>query len=162
MPAYLTVAEFKTRTVMPGAYVDELESAAPGFLAAMLADQSSWIDDRLRKRYAVPFAAPYPTTVQRWLVRLGTVEAYLRRGWGAQDEQAQMIQAQAGDARDEVREAANSETGLFDLPLRADTTDSGIARSGPLVYSEQSPYVYNDRQVDVGRQEDQNRGGTGG
>ena len=162
MAAYLTVAAFKDLSVMPGEFVDELQTRYAGFLDAQLAYWSSWIDSKLRKRYAVPFASPYPTAVTGWLARIVTQRAWLRRGVGAQDEQWRTIEQEATDARAEVNEAADSEKGLFDLPLRADTSESGISKSGPLAYSEQSPYVWTDQQVDVGRQEDQSRRGSGG
>ena len=49
----------------------------------------------------------------------------------------------------ELKEAADAEKGLFELPLRAtDTTGSAINAGGPMGYSEQSPYTWTDRQYD--------------
>jgi hypothetical protein len=162
MSAYLTVAGFKNLSVMPASYVDGLETQAPGWVDAQLAYWSGWLDSRLRKRYAAPFAAPYPQAVQGWLARIATERAWLRRGVDPQDEQWQAIRADAEEAKREVLEAANGEIGLFELPLRGDTHASGIAGAFGHVYSEASPYVGFDEHSRAGRREDGNRGGTGG
>jgi hypothetical protein len=147
--AYLTVAEFRTRTVMPGEDVDLLEAACPGFLAANLEDVTSWIDSRLRKRYAVPFAAPVPNIVLRWLTKIVTLEAYKRRGFNGTSEQDREIIADRDKAEAEVKEAADSSEGKFDLPLRQDLqTSSAISQGGPFGYSEAGPYSWMDRQVE--------------
>lgn len=162
MAAYLTLAKFKTLTVMPGSFVDAIETASPGWTDAQLAYWSDWIDSRLRKRYAVPFVAPVPSTVEGWLMRIVTVRCYLRRGVDPTDQQYADIKADDVAARDEIREAADSDTGLFDLPLRADLTNvSGISQGSPRTYSEQSPYAWTDVQGQAGRQQDENgNGGT--
>jgi phage gp36-like protein len=162
MPAYLTAAEFKLLTPMPASDVDALESAAPGWLAAQLEQSSADIDARLRKRYAVPFGSPAPHAVRGWLARIVTRRAYLRRGVDPTDPQFAEIVKDAEQAVLEIAEAANGETGLFDLPLRADTTATGITKGGPLGYSEQSPYVAFDRQGEIGRSEDAAGRGTSG
>lgn len=162
MTAYLDLAGFKGLTLMPSSYVDELEVAEPGWLDKQLAYWSSWIDARLAKRYAAPFASPYPTAVTGWLARLVTLRAMLRRGLDANDAQFETYQGDHDSAKAEVEEAANSETGLFELPLRADTTTSGISRGGPLGYSEASPYVWTDVQREAGVREDVAGSGTGG
>lgn len=160
MSAYLTVPAFKNLSVMPGAYVDEIEAGQAGWLAAQLDYWSDWIDSRLRKRYSVPFASPYPGTVTGWLARIVTREAWLHRGVDAQDRQWETIEQDAKDAKVEVGEAADSDKGLFDLPLRDDTTASAIAKGTPRSYTEASPYAWTDEQGRVGHAEDRNRGGT--
>lgn len=147
---------------MPSEAVDELESVASGFLAAQLAAWSAWIDSRLSKRYATPFAAPFPIAVRMWLARIVTPRALQRRGVDANDEQYIDIRDDAKAAESEVLEAANSEVGLFDLPLRGDTTATGISRGGPLGYSETSPYVWTDIQRNAGIGEDRGGGGSYG
>lgn len=162
MPAYLTVAEFKNLTVMPSGDVDVLEAVAPGFLTAKLEAKSRWLDARLAKRYDAPFASPYPEAVKDWLARIVTLTAFLRRGVDATDEQFVEIKADAEKAEAEVLEAAESEKGLFELPLRADTTASGISKGGPFGYSEASPYVWTDRQRRAATDEDANGEGSYG
>lgn len=162
MAPYLTVAEFKARTVMPSVAVDEVEVISPGFVLARLTIESAGIDSRLRKRYAAPFAAPVPDVVLGWLVAVVTEQAYRKRGIDPTDEMAETYLEDAKRARDEILEAANSDEGLFDLPLRQDTTETGISQGGPYGYSEASPYVQADLQRDAGWAEDLNRRGTGG
>lgn len=143
---WINVAGFKLRSAMPAEDVDRLEAQYPGFLAAQLADEQAYIEDRLRKRYAVPFVAPYPTILVRWLVRLVTATAYERRGWNPSGMENERIGKAADDARAELKEAADSNEGLFDLPLRADAVGTGISQGGPYGYAEASPYVWTDRQ----------------
>ena len=154
MAAYLTVAEFRTRTIMPQQQVDALEVAEPGFLDSALLAGSDWINARLRKRYAAPFATPYPPVVLDWLTRMVTLQAYGKSGWspGSKSDEASIIDA-AKEAREEVKEAADSKEGLFDLPL--DTGDSSaVTKGGPLSYSETSPYRWTTLQGDTGQEED--------
>ena len=160
--AYLTTEQFKTRTLMPGDYVDAIELVDDGWTLIQLEEASAWIDARLRKRYAAPFDSPYPVAVLSWLTRIVTVRCYLKRGVEATDEQFLSIQQDAMDAKAEVLEAANGDGGLFDLPLRGDTTATGVSRGGALGYSERSPYVAGDIKRRVGRQEDSNGSGTYG
>lgn len=161
MPAYLDIHEFKLESTMSNASIDELEAVAPGFLARKLMTVSASIDARLSKRYAAPFQAPYPLAVVRWLASIVTREAYLKRGIDPNDlVWSSAVEPAATRAEAEVTEAANSEVGLFDLPLRADSSESGISKGGPLGYSEQSPYVWMDRQRRTARGEDSSGDGT--
>lgn len=160
--AYLTTSEFKTRSLIPSGYVDDIEAVDDGWTLIQLEEASAWIDSRLRKRYAAPFTSPYPVAVLSWLTKLVTVRCYLKRGVEATDEQFVSIQQDAMDAKAEIKEAADSNVGLFDLPLRSDTTATGIDRSGPWSYSEQSPYVGFSRQARTGRTEDGNGSGSYG
>ncbi len=162
MTAYLDLAGFKDLTVMPSEFSNAIETISPGWIDAQLAYWSMQIDARLSKRYATPFASPYPVALTGWLARIVTVRAWLRRGVDPNDQQFSEVKADADAAWAEIKEAADSNTGLFELPLRADTNASGVARGGPFGYSEQSPYVGFDIQRDVGRTEDSNRGGSYG
>jgi hypothetical protein len=162
MAAYLDVAAFQLRTVIPPEDIAAIEVRHPGWLAARLEGKSRWIDAQLRKRYRAPFAAPYPEAVLDWLCDIVTPIAYLKIGVRPTDEQYGDMRESATRAEQQIQEAANSETGLYDLPLRADTTESGIELGGPFGYSEQSPYVCADEQARVGRDEDRQGRGTGG
>ncbi len=158
--AYLTKEEFTERTLMPTSDVNALEAKEPGHIDALLEGWSRWIDARLRKRYAVPFEAPYPETVKEWLARLVTLRAYFKLGVDVNDEQYPSVQNDHNEAKEEIKEAANAVDGLFDLPLAPAVQTSGIVRGGPLVYSEASPYVAFDDQLAVGVAEDRARRGT--
>jgi Protein of unknown function (DUF1320) len=161
MPGYVTVARMKLLSTIPDAFVDEVEAASPGYTLAQLDYFSKWIDAQLAKRYAVPFLPPVPEVVEMWVVRVVTPRVWSKRGVNATDEQWQAVAKDDADARTEIELAANGNLGLYDLPLRADLPDqSGIARGGPLVYAEASPYVWTTRQAERGIHEDEQ--GTGG
>ncbi len=121
------------------------------FVDAELVTCSATINDRLRKRYDAPFAPPVPAIVLRWLVALVIPKLYEGRGWDPSDAQAQSLLEREQRALEEMREAADSETGLFDLPLRADTTKTGIVHGGPYGYSEPGPYDWIDVQRELVR-----------
>lgn len=158
---YLTLAEFKTRSTMPSEHVDRIEAASAGFTLAQIESVSRLdIDSRLRKRYAVPFSDPYPEAVKVWCARIVTLLCWERLGYDPTDQSMERATKAHDDAKAEIKEAANSNEGLFDLPLRADTTTTGISKAAPFGYSEQSPYVWADGQADVGRTEDANGRGT--
>jgi hypothetical protein len=159
--AYLTISEFKLRSVMPGEMIDEIEARQPGWVDAQLETWSRWMDSRLAKRYAVPFLDPIPETVKVWLAQVVTPRAFLRRGVVPTDEQQAMIFAELKSAEEQIKEAADSNEGLFDLPIKELAPwASGISKGGPFGYAEHSPYVQTDIQVQLARNEDINHRGS--
>lgn len=147
--AYLTVDEFKARTVMPARDVDDLQTRYPTFLTNLLEDWSAEIDARLAKRYDVPFdASSPPRVIQRWLTSLVTREAYLKRGVQATSDMDLLIIGQAEQAEKNLAEAANSEVGLFSLPIKQSAPNaSGVKKLFPRISSGSSPYDFIDEQV---------------
>jgi hypothetical protein len=57
------------------------------------------------------------------------------------DEQISEIIADGQRVLVELKEAADAKEGLYDLPLRADTTTSGISKPTVLTQSDPTPYV---------------------
>lgn len=149
--ADLTLEEFKARTVMPAVSVEELEALAPGWIATQIAMTASWIYSRLRKRYAVPFSDPVPEGFKSWIVAIVTAKAFQRYGVDPRDPQYADISSDRKLALDEIKEAADSKDGLFDLPARQDTASTGITQGLPLAYSEATPYDWTDVQADTVR-----------
>jgi hypothetical protein len=154
--SYLTVALFRTRSLMPGEDIDTLEVSQPGYLLAQLTAATARVDAQLRKRYAVPFAEPVPEIVLDWVTRKVTPRAYLKRGYNPSNDAsfAALLSSDAALADAEIAAAADAVSGLYDLPLRQDTTTSGISRGAPLGYSETSPYAWRDAQRTTGQGED--------
>lgn len=151
---YLDVAQFRIRTEMPDEDVNIVETRYPGFILARLREETGWINGRLSKRYAVPFQEPVSDIVLGWLTKMVTPSVYRKRGWNATSEQDQEIISAEKTAREEVKEAANSEEGLFELPPRDNRPDvSAVSAGGPLGYSEASPYTWTDRQQETARGE---------
>jgi len=166
MAAYLTVEEFKMRARLPPEYVDYVETCSRGFVQLTLELESAYIDGRLSKRYAVPFDPnlPAPLCVQRWLVDLVSLQVWLRRGLDATQMDADIYVNAAEAARNDLKEAADGDKGLWDLPLRVDAltpdTVSGIRKPKVRSYSETSPFVGQRIQRTRGREEDGNGRGT--
>lgn len=84
-----------------------------------------------------------------WLTALVTVDAYQKRGWNPDDEQAEQISDARKDALADLKEAAEAQNGLFDLPLKQDNPASAISQGGPYAYSEASPYAWVDAQQEA-------------
>lgn len=168
MAIYLTIDLFKGLTLIPSGQVDDVEKVTPGWVDNQLDYWARWIDSRLRKRYASPFAAhdaapdPTPTSIQGWLARIVTVRVMLKRGVDPDDMQYVTIAEDAAAAMLEILEAAKSDEGWFDIPLRTDEDGSAINRGNTRSYSEQSPYVFADDQESIGRSEDSAGRGTSG
>lgn len=160
MAGYLTLAQFKARTVMPPARVDQLEVDRPGYIDQQLEDWSRWLDAPLRKRYDAPFDSPYPKAVQAWLARLVTLFAYMGLGFDPTDAQGSLYEKDHDAAKAEILEAASAIDNPWDLPLKDSEKATGISKGATRGYSESSPYVAFDQQSATGRQEDSNRGGT--
>lgn len=160
--SYLDIDELAARTLAPPSIVygdffdptgewDDPDKEARreqwrAFVDASLVLESSRINARLRKRYDVPFDADVPEVIRGWLSAIMTPKLFRRRGVDMSDEQMQAVQADADTALAEIKEAADSADGLFDLPLKQTDTTSAVTKGGPLGYSEASPYTWTDRQ----------------
>lgn len=159
MAAYLTLDDFKVASVMRTEFIDEVVASQPGFIEKQLDFYTDHINSRLRKRYDVPFVAPIPSIIVSWLASLVTWPAYLKRGGDPTDKQWTEFRDAHTLARTEIKEAAESVDGLFDLPLRADLNQSALTAPKTRVYSETSPYAWTDAQQRDASNEDFNRNG---
>jgi hypothetical protein len=88
------------------------------------------------------------------------IQRELKRGVGPESSNIDEYKRLAAEALDEIKEAANAEGGLYDLPLRGDTNQSGITRGAARAYTETSPYVQLDVQAELGHGEDTSRYGS--
>lgn len=105
-------------------------------------------------------ATPVPEIVLGWLTTLVTVDEYTKRGANFQDPGLDWLKEALQTVLEEVKEAADSKDGLFDLPSSEDT-DSAVTTGGPLGCSDASPYAWQDRQACLGSAQDGNRGPSG-
>lgn len=161
--AYLTLDQFTLLSTIPAEFISAVEQRQPGYTEAQLEQWSHWIDAQLVKRYAVPFIEPFPAVVSGWLARIVTVKVWTKRGVDPEDEQWKEIKEDDSAARAEIAAAANSETGLYELPLKQELPRrDGVSQGFPKGYSEASPYVWADQQIERAAQEDSSRRGSGG
>ncbi len=163
---YLTLEGFRVRTLLGVGEVDFVEADSPGFTAARIAIHTSWMHQRLRKRYgaSLPFGSkgPVPEIILGWLCALVALDVMRKRGMNPSDPIAEMLTGDAARALEEIKEAADSEKGLFDLASVGEPDGgSNVTTGGPLFYSEGSPYVNQDKQAIQGRREDSGRNGSG-
>lgn len=113
-----------------------------------LNERSSKIRARLVKRYAVDFTDPGPTpdVVLSWLRDLVDHDVQEYVGGTPEGREDEWIAKRAEKADAEIKEAADAEKGLFELPLR--NTDllgnSAINQGGPYVRSYLTPHDVND------------------
>lgn len=136
MPSYLTFAEYKARSRLRASIIDAAGSAK---VEAWLSERSSKIRARLVKRYAVDFADPGPVAdvILGWLGALVDRDVQEYVGGPPEGREDEWIVKRADQAEAELKEAADSETGLFELPIRnTDPLGScGINKGGPVVES---------------------------
>lgn len=143
MPSYLTFAEYSARSRIRASLITQAGSAK---VEAWLAERSSKICARLVKRYAVDFTDPGPTpdVVLGWLGALVDHDVQEYVGGTPEGREDAWIVKRAEQADAEIKEAADSETGLFELPLR--NTDalgnSAINKGGPFVRKYLTPFKF--------------------
>jgi hypothetical protein len=100
-------------------------------------------------------ASPVPEIVLMWLTAYVTIDAFKRRGVNPQDPMIAEEIVARDQANADLKEASDTNTGLFDLPFNDDTNaGSGIAVGGPLGYSEASPYRGHDLTARRAHRED--------
>jgi hypothetical protein len=145
---YLTFATWKARSRWGSDDCNDIYAREPDKVDNALADVTEWINARLRKRYD---EAQLPTnrTILGWCRDIVDFEVFLFKGGNPSSMQDGLYKEKHDTAKAEILEAANAENGLFDLPLKQNVRDTGIAKGGPLVYSEASPYTWLDRQRDA-------------
>lgn len=101
---------------------------------------------------------PVPEVVLGWLTDLLNLDVLQKRGSMSPIDREPYEKA-AEKVYSDVELAANSKDGLFDLPVN-EVSDSNVRTGGPLMYTENSPYVSADQQACIGQQEDCQGGGS--
>lgn len=152
MGAYIDMDYVKSVGSMPPPDIDTVESIFPGTFVALELATRRMIDARLTKRYLTPFdfnGASVPEVVRWNQAQLVVAALFQKRGYNPGSAQDQIIQQNKVDALAWLKEAADSEAGLVELPLKEGTSpDSpGIVKASPLSTSDQTPYDWIDRQA---------------
>lgn len=161
---YLPFAEYKERSIFEESEIDEFFTRPN-----RVNTYSRWekgirgrkIDDKLRRRYAVPFGVVPPATepdpdivpeaVKEWLTAY--LDARLmraRRDPGSEAEAGDTDNTlEASEATAEIDRAANAnEPAHGELPLRADKPESsGVTKGGPMAVSFNTIYGHFDAQA---------------
>ena len=104
-------------------------------------------------------ATPVPECVLDWLTVLVTLDLYYKRGVNPQDPALVSLTERRTQVLAEVKEAADGNEGLFDLPT-SDDEQSAVSSGGPTGYTETSPYVSQSIRARTGRSEDARGRGT--
>jgi hypothetical protein len=102
---------------------------------------------------------PVPEIVLRWLVAFTDLDVMKRRYRQTNDAALEDFKAAAAAAAGDVKEAADSKDGLFDLPVN-EASDSAVTTAFPLGYSETSPYVWTTEQARTGITQDNQGSGS--
>lgn len=148
---YLPFDEYKERSIYEPAELDEF-FGRPGRVNTYSRWEKSLrsrkIDDKLRRRYVVPFGAipataepdpaKVPEAVKDWLTAyLDARVMRARRDPGAEAEAGDSDNTlEATEATKEIENAANADVPHPELPLRADAANKdGVSRGGPFVIS---------------------------
>ncbi len=138
MASPLSLATYKTITTIDGSLVDTCADKGKS-VQAWLDQKWAHIRARLVKRYAVDFITPgpVPEKIIEWLVVLVDIEVWKCVGGLPEGREDGWADKDRDRVYAEIKEAADAETGLFELPLRE--TDplgaSAINKGGPLVES---------------------------
>lgn len=162
---YLQFADYKERSTYEASELDTFFSGtrANTFAKWEKGIRGRKIDDKLRRRYAVPFGAVpstaepdpdlVPEAVKEWMVAY--LDARVMRA--RRDPNADAMEtagdsdntAESTEATAEIERAANAnEDPHGELPLRAtDPGSSGVVKGGPFIVSYQTPGDYYDQLV---------------
>jgi hypothetical protein len=143
---YLTFATWKARSRWSSADCDDIYAREQDKVDNALADVTEWINARLRKRYD---EAQLPTnrTILGWCRDIVDLEVFIIRGGNPSSAQDSLWVSKHDTAKAEIKEAADAKEGLFDLPLKQDSTSTGIAKGAPLGQAQAGPYTWLDEQA---------------
>jgi hypothetical protein len=101
-------------------------------------------------------ATPVPESFLDWLTVLVSNDVMWKRGTNPQDPAIVALTERRKQVLDEVKEAADSKDGLFDLPI-SDDEQSAISSGGPMGTSNASPYAWTTQTGNAGRAQDAGR-----
>lgn len=148
MSNYVTMQDVKDLGSMAPEDVDALEALYPGIVVRIATAVSGLFDARLAKRYAAPFIEPFPNALVFNVSRMVAWRLWIRRGFNPSSPIDTLLEKENLDAEAWLKEAADGDKGLVELPARQATPGEATAVNvgGPLGYSEPSPYQWLDVQ----------------
>ena len=152
MTDYVDIEFYKAHATLDEEDVNAFESQYPGRLAKLFATWSRYVDAFLRKVYVVPFVAPFPVEIRICVTRLVTSELKKIVGYRPGTSDKEVCDADVVLAMEFLKELRDAKDGRLELPLKNETPEAeGVAKGGPLFFSEQSPYDWTDAQVEAVR-----------
>jgi hypothetical protein len=151
MSQYLTANELDLYGCMPGEDREALEDQYPGITVAVIVGVSGVFDSMLSKRYGAPFETPYPDALKWNVAQVVAGRLMLKRGYNPESKQDSEIKEAHDLALQWLKDAADPEKGLVELPVKQinQPGNSAINSGAPLAYSEASPYTWTDRQREI-------------
>lgn len=127
--AYVSEADFRKSTRLAVAVVNSIDTERPDFIDVALSERSAELNARLRKRYNVPLTmAEVPTMVRRWVIVLVSYDVLTASGFPANGSEEPIV-AEYQLALEQIKETADTENGLYELPLYADETGHAEKRA---------------------------------
>lgn len=152
--AYVDIEYVQLIGTVPPQVLAAFHEANPGAVDAICESVSRMFDARLHKRYATPFAAPVPEALRFHVAQVVSYQIWLKVGYNPGSAQDEAIKTARDDALEWLKDAADSQAGTVELPVREAPVDgdtSAISRSRPLSYNEASPYTWTRRQAERAR-----------
>lgn len=147
MPAYLTLVQYRAITTLDGSIVD-LCVAKGKDVQRWLDLSSAHIRSRLVKRYLIDWTEvanqPVPDKIIEWLILLVDIPVCKCTGAVPEGRVDDWVREDEKRVNDELKEAADADNGLFELPLR-ETGPSAVYIGVPHVVASQMPWDYYDR-----------------
>jgi len=139
MAGYWDVDYLRTMGSVPGPVLAEFDEANPGRLLAIIESISRLMDSYLFKRYATPFAAPYPEVVKFHGTQIMSYQLRIIIGFDPGSQQDDQIVKARDAAFAWLEQAANARDGLVELPKRepdpGKQDTSGVARRKARAFS---------------------------
>jgi hypothetical protein len=150
MTSPLSLAEYKSITTINTSIVDVCAAKGKS-VQTWLNLKWAHVKSRLVKRYSVDFTAPgpVPEKIVEWLVVLVDIEVWKCVGGNPEGREDGWYDKDRDRVEAELKEAADADTGLFELPLRnTDPTGaSAVSKGGPLVESFNTVHGWFDAQA---------------
>lgn len=148
MPSPLSAASYRSTTTIPGSLVDRCASSGKS-VQTWLNIHWSHIKTRLVKRYAVTNdfqGGDVPEKIVEWLTTLTDIDVWKCVGGIPEGREDGWADKDRERVESELKEAANADEGLFELPTKNSSAlgDSAVNKGGPHVVAYSTAFTYWD------------------